>query len=50
MSSTSQEKINQIPLYYALNSRYLYASNTVSLVSLYVPFISKKIKQFQHEC
>ena len=48
MSSTSQEKINQVPIYYAKNSSYLYGSHTVTLVSLlasYVPFVSLKNKQ-----
>ena len=45
MSSTSQEKINQVPIYYAVNSSYLYDSHIVTLASLlanYAHFVSQK--------
>ena len=51
MSSTSQEKSKQIPTYYAMNFSYVYASDTVNLVTLCILCLLEKIKkQFQNEC
>ena len=46
-------KNNQVHIYYAMNSSYLYISHTVTLASLlatYVPFLARKKQQFQNEC